>query len=96
MKREKIKTLLLSEGTDREVLVKGWVRTKRGGKNIVFIALNDGSTIKNIQVVADVSGFGEAHMKEITTGACIAVRAVLAGSEGGGQDVEIRAESIVL
>ncbi|NLN30561.1 MAG: asparagine--tRNA ligase [Bacteroidales bacterium] len=96
MKREKIKTLLLSEGTDREVLVKGWVRTKRGGKNIVFIALNDGSTIKNIQVVADVSGFDEALMKEITTGACIAVRGLLAGSEGRGQDVEIRAESIEL
>lgn len=96
MKREKIKTLLLSEGTDREVLVKGWVRTKRGGKNIVFIALNDGSTIKNIQVVADVSRFDEALMKEITTGACIAVRGLLAGSEGRGQDVEIRAESIEL
>ncbi|HOF21169.1 MAG TPA: asparagine--tRNA ligase, partial [Bacteroidales bacterium] len=96
MKREKIKALLASGGTDREVLVKGWVRTKRGSKNIAFIALNDGSTIKNIQVVADVSGFDEQLMKEITTGACIAVRGRLAGSEGSGQDVEIRAESIEL
>lgn len=96
MKREKIKTLLTLEGADREVLVKGWVRTKRGSKNIVFIALNDGSTIRNIQVVADVSRFDESIMKEITTGACIAVRGMLAGSEGRGQDVEIQAESIEL
>ena len=96
MKREKIKTLLTLEGADREVLVKGWVRTKRGSKNIVFIALNDGSTIRNIQVVADVSRFDESLMKEITTGACIAVRGMLAGSEGRGQDVEIQAESIEL
>jgi asparaginyl-tRNA synthetase len=96
MKREKIKTLLTLEGADREVLVKGWVRTKRGSKNIVFIALNDGSTNRNIQVVADVSRFDESIMKEITTGACIAVRGMLAGSEGRGQDVEIQAESIEL
>ncbi len=96
MKREKIKTLLALEGADKEVLVKGWVRTKRGSKNIVFIALNDGSTIRNIQVVADISRFDESLMKEITTGACIAVRGMLAGSEGRGQDVEIQAESIEL
>ncbi len=96
MKRKKIKNLLASEGADKEVLVKGWVRTKRGSKNIVFISLNDGSTIKSIQVVADVSRFDESLMKEITTGACIAVRGMLAGSEGRDQDVEIRAESIEL
>ena len=78
----------------REVLAKGWVRTKRGNKNVSFIALNDGSTINNIQIVADVARFDEDLLKRITTGACIAVTGDLVESLGGGQAVEIQAKSI--
>jgi asparaginyl-tRNA synthetase len=74
--------------------VKGWVRTRRGNRNIVFIALNDGSTINNIQIVADTSVFGENLFKDITTGSCIAVTGTLVESQGQGQNVEIKAETI--
>ena len=96
MKRKKIKELLSSHKIGEEVLVKGWVRTKRTGKNIVFIALNDGSTIKNIQIVVDISIFDEDLIKEINTGACLAVKGTLVESVGQGQNVEIKAESIEL
>jgi len=96
MKRIKIRQLLQSPHADTDVLVKGWVRTKRGNKNVAFIALNDGSTINNIQVVADVSQFSEAILKDITTGACIAVKGKLVKSQGQGQSVEIQAAEIEL
>ncbi|HOU01684.1 MAG TPA: asparagine--tRNA ligase [Bacteroidales bacterium] len=96
MKRKKIKELLSSHKTGEEVLVKGWVRTKRGSKSIVFIALNDGSTINNIQIVADTSLFKEDLLKEVTTGACLAVTGTLVESMGQGQNVEIKANSIEL
>jgi asparaginyl-tRNA synthetase len=96
MKRIKVKELLSLHETGSEVLVKGWVRTKRGNKNIIFIALNDGSTINNIQVVAEASLFDENLLKEITTGACLAVRGKLVESQGQGQNVEINAETIEL
>jgi asparaginyl-tRNA synthetase len=78
------------------VLVKGWVRTKRSNKNISFIALNDGSTIKNIQIVADASDFDEDLLKDITTGSSLAVTGKLVESPGQGQNVEIRAISLEL
>lgn len=93
IERKKIKELL-SQKPGQEVLAKGWVRTKRGNKNVAFIALNDGSTINNIQVVADVAKFDEDLLKRITTGACIAVRGNLVESLGSGQAVEIQASSI--
>jgi asparaginyl-tRNA synthetase len=96
MKRIKVKELLSSADTGKEVLVKGWVRTKRGNKNIAFIALNDGSTIDNIQVVAEATLFDENLLRDITTGACIAVKGKLVESQGQGQHVEIMAESIEL
>jgi asparaginyl-tRNA synthetase len=96
MKRKKIRELLSSPRTGEEVLVKGWVRTKRGSKNIVFIALNDGSTINNIQIVADTSVFDEGLIRDITTGACLAVSGTLVESVGQGQNVEIKADSIEL
>jgi asparaginyl-tRNA synthetase len=96
MVRIKVKKLLSSPEIGSEVLVKGWVRTKRGNKNIVFIALNDGSTINNIQVVAETSLFDENLLKEITTGACLAVKGKLVESQGQGQNVEITADSIEL
>jgi asparaginyl-tRNA synthetase len=90
--RESIAQLLGSTQTGREVVVKGWVRTKRGNKNVAFIALNDGSTIDNIQVVADVATFGE--MKEVTTGAALRVEGTLVESMGAGQGVEVQARAI--
>src|SRR5664280_2318907 len=96
MKRIKIKALLSSPHTGSEALVKGWVRTKRGNKNILFIALNDGSTINNIQVVAEVATFDENLLKEISTGACIGVTGKLIESQGQGQNIEITASSIEL
>jgi asparaginyl-tRNA synthetase len=94
MKRTKIKQLLIEPVPGSDVLVKGWVRTKRGNRNIAFIALNDGSTIENIQVVADMASFDESLLKDITTGACIAVTGKLVESQGQGQLVEITASSI--
>jgi asparaginyl-tRNA synthetase len=96
MKRTKIKVLLSSPQTGTDVIVKGWVRTKRGNKNIVFIALNDGSTINNIQVVADASKFDENLIRDITTGACLSVTGRLVESQGQGQNIEISANSIEL
>ena len=96
MKRTKVKELLITPLFGTDVLVKGWVRTKRGNKNIAFIALNDGSTINNIQIVADISSFDENLLKDITTGACIAVTGKLVESQGQGQNVEINAEKIEL
>jgi asparaginyl-tRNA synthetase len=96
MKREKVKELLTSHDYGTDVIVKGWVRTKRGNKNIVFIALNDGSTINNIQIVADTASFSEDLLKDITTGASIAVTGKLIESQGQGQNVEINAEKIEL
>ncbi len=78
----------------REVLAKGWVRTKRPSKEVAFIALNDGSTIKNIQVVVDRSGELAELLPKISTGTCIAVRGTLVESVGSGQAVEIKASGI--
>jgi asparaginyl-tRNA synthetase len=94
MKRIKIKELLSSPAIGSDVLVKGWVRTKRGNKNISFIALNDGSTINNIQVVAEMASFDENLLKDITTGSCISVTGKIVKSQGQGQDIEIQAASI--
>ena len=95
MKRTKVIKLLQREpGSD--VLVKGWVRTKRGNKNVTFIALNDGSTIHNIQIVCDTEAFDEALLKQVTTGACISVNGELVASLGSGQAVEIQARHIDL
>ncbi|MDC0584119.1 asparagine--tRNA ligase [Bacteroidales bacterium] len=94
IKREKIDLLLKSESVDRDVNVKGWVRTKRGNKNVQFIALNDGSTINNIQVVADVPKFDEDTLKLITTGSCVNINGTLVKSQGGQQSVEILAKEI--
>ncbi len=96
MKRIKVKNLLSNPALGTEVLVKGWVRTKRGNKNILFIALNDGSTINNIQVVAEVAAFDENLLKDISTGACIAVTGKLIESQGQGQNIEISASAIEL
>ncbi|MBR3743519.1 MAG: asparagine--tRNA ligase [Bacteroidales bacterium] len=93
MERKKV-AQLLKEAPGQQVLAKGWVRTKRGNKNVAFIALNDGSTINNIQVVCDLAKFEEDLMRRITTGACLAVKGDLVASQGSGQAVEIQASDI--
>jgi asparaginyl-tRNA synthetase len=90
----KVKDLLSSTDVNREVTVKGWVRTKRGNKNINFISINDGSIIHNIQVVAEVAKFDENILKQITTGSCIRTTGTLVQSQGQGQSVEIQATEI--
>ncbi len=95
MERIKIKDLLKSTDLlEQEVTVRGWVRTRRGNKSVSFIALNDGSTINNIQVVADNSLFSADLISLITTGAGIGVTGKLVSSQGKGQSVEIQATSI--
>ena len=94
MKRTKIVDLLKREDYGSQVCVKGWVRTKRGSKAVNFIALNDGSTINNVQVVADVEKFDPEMMKLITTGACLSVEGQMVQSIGSGQAVEIQATDI--
>jgi asparaginyl-tRNA synthetase len=93
VKRTKIKALL-AMAPGAQVLVKGWVRTKRGNKQVKFIALNDGSTINNVQIVAEAEQFSEELLKNVTTGASLAVRGLLVPSIGSGQAVEIKAEEI--
>ena len=89
-----IAELLRSGEVNTDVVVKGWVRTKRGNKNVAFLALNDGSTINNIQIVVDVASFDEELLKRITTGACLCVRGRLVESAGAGQRVEVQAREI--
>ena len=91
--RTKVKDLLVMKA-GQKVLAKGWVRTKRGNKEIAFIALNDGSTIKNIQIVVDKNAETEPILSKISTGACIAVKGELVESVGSGQAVEIHASEI--
>lgn len=94
MKRTKINDLLHRTDFGADVCVKGWVRTRRGSKSVNFIALNDGSTIKNVQIVADVEKFDAEMLKLITTGACLSVEGTLVESQGAGQSVEIQATAI--
>mgnify|MGYP000828019907 CR=1 FL=1 len=92
--RTKIVDLLKREDIGAMVNVKGWVRTRRGSKQVNFIALNDGSTINNVQIVVDVDKLGDEFLKPITTGASISVNGILTQSQGKGQSVEIQATEI--
>lgn len=96
MEREMIKTALERRDFGNEINVKGWVRTRRGNKNVSFVALNDGSTVNNIQIVVDVTKFPEEQLKLITTGAALSVCGLLTESLGQGQSVEIQAREIVV
>jgi asparaginyl-tRNA synthetase len=94
MKRTKIKDILIGDKIGSPCNVKGWVRTKRGSKNVSFIALNDGSTIHNVQIVADAQVFSEDSLKDVTTGAALSVTGTIIASQGSGQKVEIQAQTI--
>ncbi len=80
--------------TGTQVTVKGWVRTRRDSKQVSFVAMNDGSTIANLQIVVNPANTDEETLKRITTGACLSVTGQLVASQGKGQSVEIQAESI--
>ena len=92
--RLRIKELLRGELVGQTVCVKGWVRTKRGNKAVSFIALNDGSTIHNIQIVADNDKFEASLLSKISTGASLSIVGELVASQGKGQSVEIQASEI--
>ncbi|TVR41996.1 MAG: asparagine--tRNA ligase [Bacteroidia bacterium] len=100
MKRQRIYDLLKKDHSHllgEEINVKGWVRTRRGNKNVAFIALNDGSIIHNIQIVVDVKAFGQDELlRAITTGSCISANGLLVQSQGKGQTLEIQASDIKL
>lgn len=96
MKRTKITDLLKGEACGTDVDVCGWVRTRRGSKQVTFIALNDGTTIHNLQVVADIEKLGEENLKQVTTGSCIRVSGKLVPSQGQGQQVEVQTDRIEL
>lgn len=94
IKRTKIVDIFDASLVGTTVSVKGWVKTRRGNKYVQFVALNDGSTIKNIQIVFDLQKFTEEQLKPITTGAAIHVEGQLVESLGKGQSVEIQAETL--
>lgn len=98
---EKIKRTTINElladpkpYVDKTVDVKGWVRTRRGNKHVQFVALNDGSTIKNLQIVLDLGKFDDEQLKPVTTGSSIHVQGKLVESQGKGQSVEVQAEEL--
>lgn len=94
MKRTKIKDLLSGAQEGQIVLVKGWVRTVRSSKNVIFIATNDGSVINNLQIVADADQFSPEVIAQVATGACISVEGTLVASQGAGQAVELKAADL--
>ncbi len=94
MERIEIKELLKTTEAGREINVKGWVRTKRGSKNVAFIALNDGSTINNIQIVVEMNEENDKLLERIHTGAALSVDGLLIESAGSGQRVEVQASKV--
>ncbi len=96
LKRSTIQSLLASPPLDREVLVKGWVRSRRGNKHVQFIIVNDGSTLHTIQAVANAELFPEETLKDVANGAAVAIRGQLVASQGKGQAVEIQAAEITV
>ena len=94
IRRTKVVDALQSNDFGTKINVKGWVRTNRSSKAVDFIALNDGSTIKNIQVVVDPTKFDAELLKQVTTGACISAVGTLVESQGAGQTSEIQCESL--
>lgn len=94
MKRIKIADIFALSPVGTTVEVMGWVRTRRGNKHVQFVALNDGSTIKNLQIVFDMERFSDDDLKAITTGAAIHVTGLLVESMGKGQSVEVQAHKL--
>jgi len=89
-----IKKILELNTEEQHIRLNGWVKNKRGSKQVIFIALNDGSTIDNIQVVAETKQFKETELKNITTGCCLFIKGKLVKSMGAEQKIEVLAEEI--
>lgn len=96
MKRTKISDIFAAPALDTHVDVMGWVRTRRGNKYVQFVALNDGSTIRNLQIVFDMSKFSDEQLKAVTTGSSIHVQGTLVASQGKGQSVEVQADELTV
>jgi asparaginyl-tRNA synthetase len=96
MEHTSVKELLDASSIGKTVIAKGWVRTKRGNKNVAFIALNDGSIIHNLQLVADPSQFSEELLKSIGTGACIRAKGLMVASQGSGQATEMQVQELLV
>jgi asparaginyl-tRNA synthetase len=94
MEHSLIKELLSAASIGKTAVAKGWVRTKRGNKNVAFIAINDGSVIHNLQVVVDPAKFEEELLKKVTTGACIRVKGEIVASQGSGQATEMQVHEL--
>ncbi len=94
LKRTEIKELLNAEELDVKVLVKGWVRNYRGNNFVTFVALNDGSSLQNMQIVINAENFDAALFKSITVGCSLSVEGTIKASEGKGQRVEVLAEKV--
>ena len=94
IKRTKIVDAFTGELEGKQVCVKGWVRTRRGNKHVQFVALNDGATINNLQIVVDLEQFTEEQLKPITTGSSLCVVGTLVASQGKGQSYEVQAQEI--
>ena len=82
--------------TDKSIIVNGWVKNRRGSKNVFFISLNDGSTIENLQIVCESESINEEVIKQITTGSCLSVSGLLKTSYGSKQAVEVLANKILI
>ncbi|MCO5232132.1 MAG: asparagine--tRNA ligase [Chitinophagales bacterium] len=91
-----IATILKDAQIGKEITIKGWVRTKRDSKNVIFININDGSTIKNIQAVVVPTDIEESIIHQVVTGAGVAITGILTPSQGSGQDVELLASHIIV
>ena len=96
MKRTKVIDVLKSTDFGKDVCVKGWVRTHRSSKAVDFIAINDGSTINNVQIVVDPSIVDSELLKQVTTGSCIGVLGKLVESQGAGQSSEVQCKELVI
>ena len=96
MKRVEIKQALQMQASDNEITVMGWVRNKRGSKNVAFIALNDGSTINNLQLVVDLNKIPEENLALMHAGASLWAKGKLVESMGSGQAVEFAVNEIGL
>lgn len=96
MQKNSIKDIIKNPKIDQIISVNGWVRNKRGSKNVSFISVNDGSTILNLQVVAESKSISEEILKKINTGACLNIEGILKNSQGSEQSLEILAEKIII
>jgi len=96
MQKNSIKNIIKNPKIDQIISVNGWVRNKRGSKNVSFISVNDGSTILNLQIVAESKSISEEILKKINTGACLNIEGILKNSQGSEQSLEILAEKIII